>query len=242
MTAAAMTIRSVVPITLLVDEAGLPVGGADFSSRVMTYGGLDRVQSGDAGIGDLAGVRLNWADGCLDASLDERLPVLTWAHDWAEPLGRATSWRRDGADVLLSWEFDDVPRATQARTQMRPGRSGRPPTITDISIGLTAMELEFTDPTGDGSFNDVLVTSGTVSECALTLRGAILGAQVLPETITFSADTWRGLARRTPLVPVPAPLAVPSEDQVVEWAGGVERMQAALTRAGRPTTPRRTRR
>jgi len=231
----------------MVDETGIATDGADFAARVMTYGQLDAMGFG-------------WADGCLDASLDERLPVLTWAHDWADPIGRATSWRRDGADVILYWQFDDVPRATQARTQLRSG------TITDISVGLTAMELEF-DEGDEGDWSDVTVTSGTVAECALTLRGAVPGARVLPATITFSAETWRGLARRTPSAPVPAPLAapvedrvvewicgrcgsapvpvplpVPAEDQVVEWAGGVERMQAALTRAGRPTTPRRTRR
>ena len=213
--------RALVPITLLVDEAGLATDGADFAARVMTYGQPDAMGFG-------------WADGCLDASLDERLPVLTWAHDWADPIGHAVSWRRDGSDVVLSWVLDDVPRATQARTQLRSG------TITDISVGLTAMEMDVTEREDGGP--DVLVTSGTVAECALTLRGAVPGAQVLPETITFSADTWRGLARRAPSAPAAAPLIVPPEEQIIDWADGIERMQAALTRAGRPTAPRRSRR
>lgn len=215
-------VRALVPITLLVDEAGLAAAdGADFAARVMTYGQPDAMGFG-------------WADGCLDASLDERLPVLTWAHDWADPIGRASSWRRDGADVILSWVLDDVPRATQARTQLRSG------TITDISVGLTAMELDVTER-DDGTM-DVLVTSGTVAECALTLRGAVPGAQVLPETITFSADTWRGLARRAPLAPASATLEPEPDEEAPEWTEGLQRMQAAMTRAHRPPTPRRNRR
>lgn len=212
--------RALVPITLLVDEAGLATDGADFAARVMTYGQPDAMGFG-------------WADGCLDASIEERLPVLTWAHDWADPIGRATSWRRDGADVILSWALDDVPRATQARTQLRSG------TITDISVGLTAADVEITERE-DGEI-DVLVTAGTVAECALTLRGAVPGARVLPETITFSAQGWRSLARRTPSVPVPAPLPPPVDDEAPEWAEGLQRMQAAMARAGRPITPRRWR-
>ena len=182
MQSASAITRAVVPISsTALDTAEAP----DFSARILTYGATDPYG-------------MTWADGCLDASLDERLPVLTWAHDWADPIGHAVGWHRDGAEVIVDFTFDDVPRANQARTQLRSG------TITDISVGLTAATLEFA-----GDSDDVSVTEGTVAECALTLRGAIAGAQVLDGSIAFDAESFRRLMATRSAAPVTPPVVTP---------------------------------
>jgi len=171
-----------VPISsTALDTAEAP----DFSARILTYGEIDSYG-------------FAWAEGCLDASLDERLPVLTWAHDWADPIGRAVGWHRDGAEVIVDFAFDDVPRANQARTQLRSG------TITDISVGLTAMTIELDDESREFS-----VSEGTVAECALTLRGAIPGAQVLDGSIAFDAESFRRLLATRSAAPVTPPVVTP---------------------------------
>ena len=208
MPSASAITRAVVPITI----AGLDVAEShDFAARIMSYGPADEF-----------GFR--WADGCLDASLSERLPVLTWAHDWADPIGRAVGWERDGADVVVSFALDDVARATQARTQMRSG------TITDISVGLTAMELEIDEDSGE-----IVVTAGTVAECALTLRGAVPGAQVLADTIAFDAQSFRRLMSRAAVIePVPEPEPTPEpederEQEDEDLAGRIRSASAIVT-------------
>ena len=68
---------------------------------------------------------------CFDDYLGVRMPVVCWQHDKREPIGRAQSWQkgqRANEFVLRFSDFDAVPRARQAYTQMRDGD------ITDVSF------------------------------------------------------------------------------------------------------------
>lgn len=75
--------------------------------------------------------RSDFARECFDDYLGQRMPVVCWQHDKAEPIGRAASWEkgtRANEFVLRFSDFDAVPRARQAYTQMRDGD------ITDVSF------------------------------------------------------------------------------------------------------------
>jgi HK97 family phage prohead protease len=65
-----------------------------------------------------------WVPGVWTTGLNAKLPKGTWAHDWADIIGRAVSYQ-DGPDDLKLMvkfsDFDAVPRALQAWTQLRDG-------------------------------------------------------------------------------------------------------------------------
>ena len=67
----------------------------------------------------------------FDEYLGQRQPVMCWQHDKKEPIGRVQSWQRMAlANEFVSRfsDFDAVPRARQAFTQIRDGD------ITDFSF------------------------------------------------------------------------------------------------------------
>jgi|GEM_PF-5892588 len=107
--------------------------------------------------------------GVFNASLEKRLPVIAWAHDWADPVGRVTAWddRADGLHITATLSDPDaVPRARQAVAQIADG------TLTDVSIGFFRRE------SADAANGVVDITKGDLDEVSLVLRGAVPGSVV----------------------------------------------------------------
>ena len=107
--------------------------------------------------------------GTFTASLEERLPVIAWAHDWAEPLGRVTAYRETDEGLHLTARLDigqGIPRADQAYTQLRSG------TLTDVSVGFMRVSSEDRD-------GYTMITKAELDEVSVVLRGAVPGAKVL---------------------------------------------------------------
>lgn len=108
--------------------------------------------------------------GVFNDSLEKRLPVIAWAHDWAEPIGRATGWREDDEGLYIIGRLDlggSVERAKQAHEQMRSG------TLTDVSVGFWRLA----DRTADDGVTEI--TKGDLDEVSVVLRGAVPGARLL---------------------------------------------------------------
>lgn len=115
----------------------------------------------------------------FDESIAKRMPVLTWGHDWAEPLGpgRMTRTMEDGSPEI-DFEFSDftaVPMARRAHAQVQDG------TIVDCSVGFS--DTKRRDPTDDEMVMwpgcREVITKASLDEVALVLRGAVPGAKVL---------------------------------------------------------------
>lgn len=107
--------------------------------------------------------------GTFTASLEERLPVIAWSHDWAEPIGKALSYREADEGLYLTCRLDigqGITRADQAHAQLRSG------TLTDVSVGFLRRASE-----QDGDV--VVITEADLDEVSVVLRGAVPGAKVL---------------------------------------------------------------
>ena len=129
-----------------------------FIARVLRYG----APADDFGT--------TWAKGVANAGLEKRSPVLAFGHSWTDPIGRTTRWWEEDDGLFMEFAFDDpadVPRARQARAQVRSG------TLRDVSIGFVR---EASEPNDDGTVN---ITKATIDEVSIVLRGAVSGAQVL---------------------------------------------------------------
>jgi HK97 family phage prohead protease len=120
-----------------------------------------------------------WTADVFDASLATRLPTLCWAHDWSEPIGRATAvGKAEDGTPTIDFELDDpeaVPRARQAQAQVASG------TIRDCSVGF--VRKEWRAPTSDEltrwpNATEVMIAAD-LDEVSLVLRGAVPGAQVV---------------------------------------------------------------
>lgn len=133
--------------------------------------------AGDDGTIEILAVAYNITDdygtqferGTFTRSLEERLPVIAWAHDWSEPIGRALSYREADEGLYLTARLDigsAVPRADQAHAQARSG------TLTDVSVGF----LRRSDELRDGV---TVITDADLDEVSFVLRGAVPGAKVL---------------------------------------------------------------
>lgn len=119
-----------------------------------------------------------WKAGAFDASLESRLPVLCWGHDWTNPLGPGVGFRtgRNGPIVDFNFSnFDAVPEARRAHAQVKDG------TIGDCSVGFSGTERR--DPTDEerSKYPGVreVITKANLDEVSLVLRGAVPGAKVL---------------------------------------------------------------
>jgi len=81
-----------------------------FTARALTYDVVDSYGT-------------EFAPGTFTASLRNRLPRLTWNHDWADVIGVATRIDRDDDTALdVEFQLDDfasVPRAAQANAQIK---------------------------------------------------------------------------------------------------------------------------
>lgn len=107
--------------------------------------------------------------GTFTESLEQRLPVIAWGHQWTEPVGRATGFRESDEGLYLTARLDiggKVPRADQAYEQMRSG------TLTDVSVGF----MRRADEEADGV---TVITKADLDEVSVVLRGAVPGAKVL---------------------------------------------------------------
>lgn len=136
--------------------------------RAVTDEGTFEVLAVTYGTTDDYGTR--FVKGVFNDSLERRLPVIAWAHDWAEPIGRATGWRETDEGLFLDARLDtsaDVPRGRQALEQMRSG------TLTDVSVGF----WRIADRTADDGVTEI--TKGDLDEVSVVLRGAVPGAKVL---------------------------------------------------------------
>lgn len=108
--------------------------------------------------------------GVFNDSLEQRLPVIAWAHDWSEPIGRATGWSETDEGLFITGRLDlggHVERAKQAHEQMRSG------TLTDVSVGFWRLA----DRTADDGVTEIV--KGDLDEVSVVLRGAVPGARVL---------------------------------------------------------------
>ena len=125
-----------------------------------------------------------WMPDCFDETLAQRMPVLCWSHDWSDPIGAAIDYTTGPDGPLVRFVFDDfdaVPRAKQAFAQTRTDLEGKPPTITDCSVGFsrltrrdpTEQELEQYGP----RLREVMLRA-TMDELSLVLAGAVPGAVV----------------------------------------------------------------
>jgi len=107
--------------------------------------------------------------GTFVDSLEERLPVIAWGHQWTEPIGKAISYRVADEGLYLTARLDiggAVPRADQAYEQARSG------TLTDVSVGF----MRRADEERDGV---TVITKADLDEVSFVLRGAVPGAKVL---------------------------------------------------------------
>lgn len=146
--------------------------------RETRTGEVRAVGDGD-GVVEILAVAYNITDdygtqfvkGTFTESLEERLPVIAWAHSWDEPIGRATGFRETDEGLYLTARLDvggKVPRADQAYEQMRSG------TLTDVSVGFMRVAAEDDDERGV-----TVITKAELDEVSVVLRGAVPGAKVL---------------------------------------------------------------
>lgn len=132
--------------------------------------------------------------GCFAASLEERMPRITWAHDWAEPLGRYVDYKDTPEQLTLIGEFDDfdaVPRARQAWTQLSSG------TIDQFSVGFHRIAIREDDD------HRTHFTEAGLDEAALVLVGAVPGTALLSVRsvrtqggLVVPEDVWMSLAEK----------------------------------------------
>jgi HK97 family phage prohead protease len=130
--------------------------GRTFTARAVAYDTTDDYDT-------------RFKPGVFAASLEQRLPVIAWSHDWADPIGRVTDFedRDDGLYITARLsDPDDVPRARQARSQLADG------TLTDVSVGFVRRDAVRAK---DGIVD---ITVADLDEVSLVLRGAVPGATV----------------------------------------------------------------
>lgn len=115
----------------------------------------------------------------FNASLEQRGPVLCWAHEWEEPLGPYLSHTADeDGSPVISFAFSDfeaVPIARRAHAQVGDG------TIVDCSVGFSQTERRSPTKEEEVRWPGVreVITAATLDEVSLVLRGAVPGAKVL---------------------------------------------------------------
>lgn len=120
-----------------------------------------------------------WMPGVFDRSLEQRLPALCWAHDWADPIGPGVDWSRAGeAGPQVSFRFSDfeaVPQARRAHAQVSDG------TIRDCSVGFSNVRRRPPTAKEEARWPGVVevIEDADLDEVSLVLRGAVPGAKVL---------------------------------------------------------------
>lgn len=91
-----------------------------FEAVVMNYGVVDTYNT-------------VFDPGCFRESLEERMPRITWGHDWKDVIGQYVDYKDTPETLTLVGQLDDfdaVPRAKQAHAQLKSG------TIDQFSVGF----------------------------------------------------------------------------------------------------------
>jgi HK97 family phage prohead protease len=137
-------------------EVRAPGDGRTFEAVVMRYGVLDDYET-------------IFNPGCFTASLEKRLPRITWSHDWTDVIGRVVDYKDTPDSLTVIGELDDfdaVPRARQAYAQLMSG------TVDQFSVGFRRLSTEDVD--GVTHF-----TAATLDEVACVLSGAVPDTELL---------------------------------------------------------------
>lgn len=183
-------------------------GSRTFEAVVMRYGVLDDYNT----IFDA---------GCFAGSLKERLPRITWSHDWADVIGKYVDYRDDDEELTLIGQLDDfdaVPRARQAWSQLRSG------TIDQFSVGFRATDT-YTDDEEYKHFR----TAG-LDEAALVLVGAVPGTKLV--SVRSKSPSGTSILRE-----VPEDLVVSLGKKMAAGELTYEEATAALSLAGGEPAP-----
>lgn len=136
-----------------------------------------------------------FSPGVFDDSLAQRMPRIVWGHDWRQVLGRWTSARSDGNQLILEGQFDDfdaVPMARQAWHQLKSG------TIDQFSVGFVPTEWRDEKLAGQDRMVRVF-TRGRLDEVSLVLVGAVPGTELL-SVRQMNTDRLLKLEGRAPLI------------------------------------------
>lgn len=140
----------------VVSDAGAP---PSFWARVCNYDVPDSYGT-------------EWAPGVFADSFASKLPKCVWGHDWLDPIGRVSEYvdSPDGMDVLvLLDDFDAVPRARQAYSQLQSG------TMDEFSFAFERQEQE-PSPINAGVTR---ITKAIVSEVSPVLVGSVPGTHTI---------------------------------------------------------------
>lgn len=125
--------------------------------------------------------------GVFSEGLAQRLPQITWGHDWLDTLGRATGWREDDTGLWVKARLDMRrdpetkapynPKAYRAWDAMSPPDDGGPPTLEDVSVGF----WRTADQLAEDGVTDII--KGDLDEIGVVLRGAVPGSRILAGSV-----------------------------------------------------------
>lgn len=137
----------------------------------------------------------SWAPGVFaDSIASQRTVPFLWCHDRSDPIGRVVSTRDDGTGLDIDVEFDDfdaVPRAKQAWTQMKSG------TMREFSFAFTKAKT-MADPSLPNTLRHV---TAEVPEFSLVMKGSVPGSKIssiraADDSGTISADAASDILTR----------------------------------------------
>lgn len=145
-----------------------------FEATVLAYGVVDTYNT-------------TFDPGCFRESLEERMPRITWGHDWKDPIGKYVDYKDTDESLTLVGQLDDfdaVPRAKQAHAQLKSG------TIDQFSVGFHRK------PGGVRIFEErEHFTRAGLDEAALVLSGSVPGTKLVS---VRSAQSGLSVIRQVP--------------------------------------------
>lgn len=112
-----------------------------------------------------------WMPGVFSRSLEVHSPPLCWGHNWNDPIGHLVDHSDTSTNLRMIYQlddFDDVPRAKQAYSQMNSG------TVRDASFGFKLVRDE-PDPQNRSVFNQL---EARYDETSPVIRGAVPGSRI----------------------------------------------------------------
>lgn len=115
-----------------------------------------------------------WVAGCFSESLRRKLPKATWSHNWSDIIGRVTEYNDgpDRLDVKIQFsDFNDVPRARQAWSQMKSGD------VDEMSFGFERQKVELVDEENSDAVERII--KARMYEVSPVLVGAVPDTAVL---------------------------------------------------------------
>lgn len=115
-----------------------------------------------------------WVAGCFAESLRRKLPKATWSHNWSDIIGRVTEYNDgpDRLDVKIQFsDFNDVPRARQAWSQMKSGD------VDEMSFGFERQKVELVDEENSDAVERII--KARMYEVSPVLVGAVPDTAVL---------------------------------------------------------------